>query len=79
MYKEVEFLKFIIENLVDHKDDINIDRQEDELGVLLILRVNSDDMWFVIGKQWKIVNAIRTLLRVVWSRESKRINLKILD
>jgi predicted RNA-binding protein YlqC (UPF0109 family) len=29
--KEIEFLKFIIENLVNNKDDIIIDRTEDEL------------------------------------------------
>jgi predicted RNA-binding protein YlqC (UPF0109 family) len=42
--KEVEFLQFIIENLVDNKSEIVIDRVEDELGVLLTLKVNKDDM-----------------------------------
>jgi len=42
--KEVDFLQFIVENLVEHKDDIVIERTEDELGVLLTLKVNSDDM-----------------------------------
>lgn len=42
--KEVEFLQFIIENLVNNKEEINIERTEDELGVLLTLKVHSDDM-----------------------------------
>jgi len=29
--KEVEFLQFVVENLVTNKDDINIERKEDEL------------------------------------------------
>jgi predicted RNA-binding protein YlqC (UPF0109 family) len=42
--KEVEFLQFIVENLVNNKDDISIERTEDELGVLLTLKVNTEDM-----------------------------------
>jgi predicted RNA-binding protein YlqC (UPF0109 family) len=42
--KEVEFLQFIVEKLVENKADIVIDRKEDELGVLLTLKVNQDDM-----------------------------------
>jgi predicted RNA-binding protein YlqC (UPF0109 family) len=42
--QEIEFLKFIVESLVENKDDIVIERKEDELGVLLTLRVNKSDM-----------------------------------
>jgi predicted RNA-binding protein YlqC (UPF0109 family) len=42
--KEVEFLQYIIENLVSNKEDVSIERVEDELGILLTLKVNSEDM-----------------------------------
>jgi predicted RNA-binding protein YlqC (UPF0109 family) len=42
--EEVDFLKFIIENIVSNKDSINIERTEDELGILLTLTVHKDDM-----------------------------------
>jgi predicted RNA-binding protein YlqC (UPF0109 family) len=42
--KEVEFLKYVIENLVSNKEEISIERKEDELGVLLTLKVNKADM-----------------------------------
>ena len=79
MNKEVEFLKFLIENLVKNTGDINITREEDELGVLLTLKVNSEDMWLVIGKAWNTVNSIRSILKVLWLKIDKRINLKVLD
>jgi predicted RNA-binding protein YlqC (UPF0109 family) len=44
MNKEVEFLRFLIENLVKNTNDIEITREEDELGILLTLKVNSEDM-----------------------------------
>jgi len=46
--KEIDFLQYIVENLVDNRDDIVIDRTEDELGVLLTLKVNKDDMGIII-------------------------------
>ena len=79
MSKEEEFLKFLIENLVKNKEEINISREEDELGILLTLKVNSDDMWLIIWKWWNTVNSIRSLLKVLWSKEGKRVNLKVLD
>jgi predicted RNA-binding protein YlqC (UPF0109 family) len=72
-------LQFIIENLVDNKTEINIDRTEDELWVLLTLKVNKDDMWVIIWKWGNTINSIRSLLRLFWMKINKRINLKVLD
>ncbi|MDP5039165.1 MAG: KH domain-containing protein [Candidatus Gracilibacteria bacterium] len=77
--KEIEFLKFIISQLVNNQEDIIIERKEDELGVLLTLRVNKEDMGSIIGKNGNIVSSIRTLLKILGSKTGKRINLKVLD
>ena len=77
--KEVEFLQFIVENLVNNKEDITIERTEDELWVLLTLKVNTQDMWIIIGKSWNTINSIRSILRLFGMKEEKRINLKVLD
>jgi predicted RNA-binding protein YlqC (UPF0109 family) len=42
--QEVEFLQFVVENLVNHKEDIKIEKKDDELGTLLTLSVNKEDM-----------------------------------
>jgi predicted RNA-binding protein YlqC (UPF0109 family) len=77
--KEIEFLEFIVWNLVNNKEDIIIDRTEDELWVLLTLKVNKEDMWVIIWKGWNTINSIRTLLRLFWMKIDKRLNLKVLD
>ena len=77
--KEVEFLQFVIENLVENKGEIHIERTEDELGVLLTLKVNKDDMGVVIGKGGNVVTSIRSLLKIVGNKVGKRVNLKVLD
>jgi predicted RNA-binding protein YlqC (UPF0109 family) len=65
--------------LVNNKDDIAIERTEDELWILLTLKVNSEDMWIIIGKSWNTINSIRSILRLFGMKAEKRINLKVLD
>ena len=79
MHKEEELLNFIVKNLVKNIDDIKIERTEDELWILLTLKVASEDMWIIIWKSWNTVNSIRTIIRTIWIKEWKRINLKVLD
>ncbi len=79
MEKEIAFLQYVVENLVANPDDINIERKEDELWVLLTLRVNKDDMGIIIGKSGNTINALRSLLRILGMKIDKRINLKVED
>ena len=77
--KEIEFLHFLIDSLVKEKKEVIITREEDELGVLLTLKVSNNDMGVIIWKWWNTVNSIRTLLKVLGAKQEKRINLKVLD
>lgn len=77
--QEVEFLTFILENLVSHKEDIKIERKEDELWVLLTLQVNKEDMGIIIGKGGNTINALRAILRLLGVKINKKINLKVVD
>lgn len=74
---DVEFLEMIVKQLVQNPDDVKVDRVVDEMGVLLTLKVNKDDMSQVIGKSGRTASAIRTLLRVVGMKNNSRVNLKI--
>jgi predicted RNA-binding protein YlqC (UPF0109 family) len=79
MYKEVDYLQFILEWLISDIESIKIERIEDELGVLLTLSVWKEDMWIVIGKGWNTINSLRTILRLLGVKIWKKINLKVLD
>jgi predicted RNA-binding protein YlqC (UPF0109 family) len=46
---------------------------------LLTLKVNTQDMWIIIGKSWNTINSIRSILRLFGMKAEKRINLKVLD
>jgi len=74
-----DFLSFVIDSLVTHKEDVLIEQREDELGTLLTLKVNPQDMGTLIGKEGKTINAIRTVLRVYGSKMDARVNLKVIE
>ena len=77
MERDQQFLEYVVKALVDNPDDVKINRTVDEMGVLLTLSVNKDDMGKVIGRSGQTAKAIRTVLRVVGMKNDARVNLKI--
>lgn len=77
--QDVSFVEFIVKSLVDHPDDVKTDRTVDEMGVLISLHLNPQDMGQVIGRSGQTAKAIRTLLRVVGAKHKARVNLKIVE
>jgi predicted RNA-binding protein YlqC (UPF0109 family) len=75
--KDQEFVEYIVKNLVDHPEDVKTERTVDEMGVLITLHLNPEDMGQVIGRQGQTAKSIRTLLRVVGAKRKSRVNLKI--
>lgn len=72
-----EFLEYIVKTLVDKPDKVKVERSVDEMGVLLTLAVDQEDMGKIIGRQGNTAKAIRILLRVVGMKNNARVNLKI--
>lgn len=77
--QDVEFLEYVIKSIVDHPDDVKVDRTVDEMGVLLSLTVNPEDMGQIIGRSGATAKSVRTLLRVIGARNNARVNLKIIE
>lgn len=74
-----EFVEYVVKALVSHPEDVAVRRSVDDMGVLLELSVNPEDMGKVIGKAGATAKSIRTLLRVLGSRDDARVNLKIIE
>jgi predicted RNA-binding protein YlqC (UPF0109 family) len=72
-----ELLEYVVKALVDHPGDVKIDRKVDEMGVLLTLKVNPEDMGQIIGREGSTARAIRNLVRIVGLKNHARVNLKI--
>jgi len=79
MPKDQEFVEYVVKALVDHPDDVKTERNVDEMGVLITLHLNPEDMGKIIGRDGQTAKALRTLLRVVGAKERARVNLKIVE
>ncbi len=74
-----QFVEYIVKSLVEHPEDVSVDRIVDEKGVLLTLTVNPEDLGRVIGRRGTTAQSLRTLLRALGTKNSARYNLKIVN
>jgi len=74
---DVEFVEFIVSQLVSNPEKVKVERKIDEMGVLITLDVDPADMGMIIGREGQTAKALRTLLRVIGARNNARVNLKI--
>lgn len=77
--KDQEFVEYVVKAMVDHPDDVSTKRSVDEMGVLIELTVNPEDMGTIIGKEGRTAKSLRTLLRVLGAKNNARVNLKIIE
>jgi len=76
-FGDQEFLEHVVKALVDNPNAVEITRKVDEMGVLLSVKVDKEDVGKLIGRQGNTAKAVRTLLRVVGIKNRARVNLKI--
>lgn len=77
--QDKEFLEMIVKALVDKPEDVVVDREIDERGVLLTLKVNPEEMGKIIGKQGQTARSLRTLLRIIGNKNNSYVNLKVYE
>lgn len=75
--KDLEFVEYVVKAIVDNPDKVSVERRVDEMGVLITLKVDKEDMGKVIGKEGSIAKSMRTLLKAIGTKAGARVNLKI--
>lgn len=75
-----DVLKVIVENLVENKDAIKIIREDKDDGFIKFkVTVAQDEMGKVIGKQGKVAQSIKSLMRAVGGKEQKKVEVEFVD
>ncbi len=74
-----EFIEFIIKQLVDKPDEVEVIEIAGERTVIFELRVGDGDMGKVIGRRGQTARALRTLLMAASAKQGKRSVLEILE
>ncbi len=73
-----ELVEYIAKSLVDDPSQVQVSEVAGSGSIIIELRVSPEDMGRVIGKNGRVVNAIRTLLRASATRQGKRVTLEII-
>ena len=73
-----EFLKIIISNLVENKDAVEINTIDKGKSVTFEVKVAQEDMGKVIGKQGRIAQAIRNVMKAVANKEHKKASVEFI-
>ncbi len=74
-----DIVELTAKNLVDNPQKVNVVEIEGEKTVVIELRVDSQDLGKVIGKQGRIARALRTILSAIGRRYNKKYVLEILE
>jgi uncharacterized protein len=76
---DVMVLETILKNLVTEPNDIKIDREINEMGVLISITVNAGDMGLVIGRGGGMANAIQVILTAIGMAHNMRVHVQFLE
>ncbi len=74
-----QLIRTIASRLVDHPDEVRIRVTEDDRSITYELSVHPDDVGKVIGKQGRIVKALRTVVTSAAVKDNKRVNVEIVS
>ena len=74
-----ELVEYIAKSLVDNPESVKV--TEIETGQMLIyeVQVGEDEMGKLIGRQGRIVKAIRSVVRAAGARQGKRVTVEVIE
>jgi len=72
-----QLVEYIAKALVDHPEDVRVNRVEKDDEITIELRVNEADMGKVIGKQGRIAKSIRTVVKAAAAKENLQIRYNV--
>ncbi|MBQ9413009.1 MAG: KH domain-containing protein [Oscillospiraceae bacterium] len=74
-----ELLTYLIQNLVDHPDEVSVTQRDGVGGTVFEVRVADGDMGKVIGRQGRIIKEVRVLMKAVAQRKGEKVTVEVID
>ena len=72
-----EIVEHITKALVDYPEEIEVTEEEDEENLVINLRVAQDDLGKIIGRQGRLIQALRTIVYAAAKNQERNINLRL--
>lgn len=73
-----ELVRYLVTSLVEHADDVVIEKHDGEAGPAFEITVHPDDIGKVIGRGGRIIKSIRTLVRAAASLDGVDASVEVL-
>lgn len=73
-----ELVELLVKALVDKQDEVNIKETSGDSVIIIEISVASDDVGKIIGKEGRIANAIRTVVKAAGAKQNKKVNVEII-
>ena len=74
-----ELVEVIAKSLVDHPEEVSVTEEETDTTITVNLKVAADDMGKVVGKQGRIAESIRTVVKAAASKIDTKVDVEILQ
>lgn len=74
-----EVLSYLVRNVVDDPEGVDISVDDSEDRIRLDVRVADGDMGRVIGRRGRVANAIRTVVRAAAVRDDVEVDIEFVD
>lgn len=74
-----ELVQYIAQSLVNDPAKVEVNEFDENGSIRIELKVAKEDMGRIIGKNGRVANSIRILLRVAAAREGKHVTLDVLE
>jgi predicted RNA-binding protein YlqC (UPF0109 family) len=74
-----ELVEYVVKALADHPEEVVLTERESDDTFLLELKIASDDIGKIIGKNGNTINAIRTILQAAASSQKRRAKLDVMS
>jgi len=72
-----DLVEYVARSLVDDPDAVSVEVVEEAGGTIIELHVAENDMGKVIGRNGSVAKALRTLLKVIATRDGEAVSLEI--
>lgn len=74
-----ELLSQIIKQIVDHPEAVNVNEVQGERAIVLEIKVAEDDIGKVIGREGRIINSLRQIIKAAAGKRNKRVNIELIN
>lgn len=72
-------LEFLVKKIVDHTDDVVIEEKREESRTIYVIRANAEDIGKIIGKQGRIIRALRDVIKLVAAKHDEYVDVTIAE